>query len=296
MRIKAPVFINGFSRGGTNILLNLIASHPQVVLLNCETHELFYGRGRDSILIKAAKRALHSPILFAARQPLFKHSLLEERNRVPSFIFKYIDLMMSLNKMKAMPRDNPNYRDGLTGQFGSRLLCKNINGTVFLKDLFDQMYANAKFVGLIRNGLALCEGFIRRGWDAAEFGRLYRKVSEKMISDQASSENYRVIQFEKLISDPENTIKSLYDFLELDLPAIKKFRLQSKPSMGTDGKRAQTFGSTFKEIRWFTLDEIKSQFRTDVNENQIRRLKETDKELFLKQTENAMRFFGYIED
>jgi len=294
MRITSPVFINGFSRGGTNILLNLIASHPQVVLLNCETHELFYGRGRDSIFIKAAKRALHSPILIAARQSMFKHSLLEERNSVPSFILKYIDFMMSLNKMRTRPGDNPNYHEGLTGQFGSRLLCKNINGTVFLKDLFEQMYANAKFVGLIRNGFALCEGFVRRGWDAAEFGRLYRKVSEKMISDQTSSENYRVIQFEKLISDPEKIINSLYDFLELDMPAAKKFRLQSKPSMGTDGKREQTFGSLFKEIRWFALTEIKSQFRPDVNENQIRRLKQTDKELFLKQADKAMRFFGYL--
>ena len=51
------------------------------------------------------------------------------------------------------------------------MLSKNGTGTVFATDLLAKMYPDATFIALIRNGLAICEGFTRRGeYSAADSG------------------------------------------------------------------------------------------------------------------------------
>lgn len=41
---KKPLFINAFARGGSNILMNLLMSHPGVCVSNGETHKVFKGQ------------------------------------------------------------------------------------------------------------------------------------------------------------------------------------------------------------------------------------------------------------
>ena len=80
---KAPIFINSFTLGGTNTLMNLIVSHPDVYMLGGETQILFYGMSKDKIK-KWGKRFLYLPILLASRQHFFWPYRLYWRNRVPS--------------------------------------------------------------------------------------------------------------------------------------------------------------------------------------------------------------------
>ena len=80
-----------------------------------------------------------------------------------------------------------------------RLLCKNVNGVVFTTPLFQKMYPDATFIALVRNGLALCEGFVRRGWNARDFGILYDRVCRRMLEDARSVSNYNIVRFEDLL-------------------------------------------------------------------------------------------------
>ena len=57
-----PIFINGFTRGGTSILLNLIKSNPQTDWASGETHEIILGRVGDSIYKKIIKKLLSTPL------------------------------------------------------------------------------------------------------------------------------------------------------------------------------------------------------------------------------------------
>ena len=65
-----PIFINGFQRGGTNILVNLIASSHEVALLGGETHEVFYGRDSQPFL-KWIQRGAALPLILASGQHTF---------------------------------------------------------------------------------------------------------------------------------------------------------------------------------------------------------------------------------
>jgi Sulfotransferase family len=47
---KAPIFVIGFLRGGTDILMNLLASHPDTRFVGRETHMVFYGKAKEPAL------------------------------------------------------------------------------------------------------------------------------------------------------------------------------------------------------------------------------------------------------
>ncbi|MEW6716755.1 MAG: sulfotransferase [Chloroflexota bacterium] len=292
---KCPIFVNGFQRGGTNVLVNLIASHPGVGTLGRETHEVFYGRETEA-LQKWVRRAFYLPILLATRQQYFWPYRFYPRKPIPSFITRYIDGIFYIHKLLA--RENrqtfqaENRSLSETAQL--RLLCKNVNGVVLLTKLFAEMYPDGIFLGLVRNGFALGEGFIRRGWSVERIGNMYELVCQAMIRDASSFDHYYLLRFEEMIADPLNFTKKVYGYLGLDDQQVEHFRLQAKPSMTKDGKSDYMFGESDREIYWFPPEQLKAQFRQDVNENQIARLTEEQKEQFVKIAEQSMSYFGYL--
>lgn len=292
---KAPIFVNGFHRGGTNIAINLVASHPDVCTLRGETHEIFYGKNREPIR-KWVHRLFYLPILTASRQHFFWPYCLGERNQMPRLLMYYVDMLFycnrlaaSTNRFKTEGTKYPEWRRG-----DCRLLAKNANGLVFATDLFAEMYPDAAFIALVRNGLALCEGYIRRGFTAEDFGMMYEKVCQRMIHDVGGVDNYYVVRFEDMISDPATFIKEVYKYLGLDVSTVTRFRLQAKKSTAKDGTRQYTFGGADRETHWFALDELGHYLRKDVNENQIARLSVQDKRTFLQQAQTSMEYFGYL--
>lgn len=287
MRNKAPIFINGFQRGGTNLLFNLIGSHPQVVLLNSETHEVFYGRNYEPVK-KWLHRALYLPILIGTRQHTFWPYRLYERRPLSKFLMRYADMLLYTNREKEgeMP---------VKGGQDPHLLCKNVNAVALTSHILAEMYPQAAFIGLVRNGLALCEGFMRRGWPPEKFGAFYTTICERMIRDAEQMPHYHLVTFEEMIADPLSFIRKVYVLLGLDANLVTRLRLQSRRSMNKTGKHEYTFGSRDRQVHWFAIDEVEQQIRKDVNENQIARLSEADKEAFLSEARDTMQKLGYLD-
>jgi hypothetical protein len=176
-----------------------------------------------------------------------------------------------------------------------RFLAKNVNGAVVASSLFSQMYPDASFIALVRNGLALCEGYVRRGWTAGDAGRMYETVCQKMLQDSRIIPNYHIVKFEEMVSDPVGFMKKIYSYAGLDADRVEKVRLQAKRSMNSDGTRSYTFGgSKDRETHWFTLDELGAYMRNDVNANQIQQLGTENREFFLSQAKDSMEKLGYL--
>jgi hypothetical protein len=293
---KSPIFVNGFQRGGTNILMNLLVSHPQVCMLGGETHTIFYGRDSNPIK-KWGARFLYLPILIAARQHIFWPYRFYPRNKIPKFLTYYIDFLFYWSKMlaprnKAKDEFSRNTRQEIAK---ARIVCKNVNGVVMTTPLLAEMYPDATFIGLVRNGFALCEGFMRRGWTAERFGSMYEKVCQQMIDDVGQMDNYYIVRFEDIILDPVNLVKEIYNYANLEINSVTKFRLQAKRSMNKDGTRNYTFGGSHdRETQWFPLEQLNNGFRKDVNENQIARLSQEDREIFLSYANQAMVHLDYL--
>jgi hypothetical protein len=244
-------------------------------------------------------RFFYIPIVLGSRQHIFDLRALEDRRVASSPFRRYIDAALYVGKLRARANRIP--RNGMSPRSSEiakrRLLCKNVNGVVFATPLFQQMYPDATFVALVRNGLALCEGFVRRGWDAREFGILYDRVCRKMLQDAKRYPNYHIVRFEDLLRDPANIITDIYHRARLDTESVKHFRLQAKPSMDKDGQRKYTFGAgQDRERHWFTKEQLSTCLRPDVNQNQIAQLSATDKQAFLQQARHSMDALGYGDE
>jgi hypothetical protein len=293
----APIFVIGFQRGGTNILTNLLGSHPDTRFLGRETHMVFYGKRREPVL-KWFRRLIYLPLLLGARGHVFRPASLSERRRLPRPLMRYADLLLYRESMASLS-DTPE-ASGNSGRLRARerrLLGKNVNGMVFVTPIFREMYPDATFIALVRNGLALCEGYTRRGMPAAVFGEIYQKVSQRMLEDAARLPNYHIVRFEHLISNPLGVMQDVYRHASLDVSAVGKYRLQAKQSTQRDGRRTYAFGGQQdREVRWFDPSEIGGCFRQDVDTSQIALLGERERSEFLRVAGGAMERLGYSVD
>src|SRR5688500_3343803 len=162
---RAPIFVIGFPRGGTTLLMNILGSHPDVAAINRETHQVFYGRQDDGVA-KWLRRVVYLPVMAGARQHVFRLSLLEDRRALPRPLRQYTGGIRYVNK----PTDSGNRRlnNGSTRPYrelaSARLLAKNMTGLAFATPMLRQMYPDATFIALVRDGLAICEGWTRRGY------------------------------------------------------------------------------------------------------------------------------------
>jgi hypothetical protein len=295
---KAPIFVNGFKYGGTNLIMNLLASHPDVCLLSGETQCVFNSSGGRHRLDKWSRRLFYRPIKLSSGKKVFHNTKdIDTPRRLAPFMKPYVDLFFFIDKITADKNEykSENVRYSREEVRKSRFLAKNVNGLVLASDLFSEMYPDATFIALVRNGLALCEGFMRRGWTAAESGRMYETVCRKMIEDSRKIPNYHLVRFEDMVRDPLGFMKKIYSFAGLDEGRVAKVRLQAKRSMNKDGTRSYTFGgSKDRETHWFPVEEIRNYFRGDVNKNQIEQLGAGDREIFLQQAGSSMEKLGYL--
>ena len=295
---KQPIFINAFARGGSNILMNLLLTHPDVCISSGETHKVFKGTKWDPNWRKIKKRLLYDyPIRILTRQDLFGVENLGNRNNVPEVLKKYIDRILYEGRFIANLSTHNKYKcPDIEYTYNElkkcRLLTKSLNGTVFTIDLFSEMYPDATFFGLVRNGLAVCEGHLRRGYTAEYAGNLYAKVSRKMIEKSKLMENYHLVSYEEMVTDPHRFMLQLFKKARLDPNIVKTVRLQSKKIMNSNGERSRIAGKN-REVFWYYPSELKNQIKSDINDNQIKQLNNNDKEKFLSIAGDVMEELGY---
>jgi hypothetical protein len=297
---QAPIVVNGFTRGGTNMLMNLLLSHPEVCMPTGETHKVFKGRALGESMWRIIQKRIcyDLPIRAAVRQDVFHPLLLEPREKVPVLVQRFIDRILYSEKLRARHEAHNGYKsEGVEYSqaeiAGSRLLCKSVNGVIYTTDMFQAMYPDAMFFGLVRNGLAVCEGQVRRGRTAEKFGIMYKRLVTKMLEDAARLENYHIIRFEDMISDPLRLLDKIYQLAGLSVNELQKVRLQLKPTLDRQGHHGLA-GGYDRQVIWYDLDDLDSHFRPEVDDNQISQLAPGDREAFLRIAQVTMERLGYL--
>jgi len=296
---QRPIFLHCFTHGGSSMLVDFLISHPNVCNSSGETHKVFKpGTAFDVGWPRLKKRALYDyPIRLVTRQDYFRPRLLEERKPVPEFLRRYIDRILYHGRFTAMVETHNLYKYDSVPYTKEelaqcRLLTKGLDGIVFTAGLFHEMYPDAKFVGLTRNGLAICEGYIRRGATAEMFANLYNTVAGKMLEVSQQIPGYHILRYEEMVGDPVAFLKKVYKIADLNIEEVPKFRVLTRPITDKDGKRVLIKGE-FRQVLWYPLDELKASIRSDINENQIRQLGPENRERFLAVAGKTMEKLGY---
>ncbi len=282
------------------MLVNLCLSHPGACLSSGETHKVFKpGTPFDAGFLRIKKRVFYDwPIRLMVGQDIFDPHLLIPRKKVPDHVRRMIDRIFYEGRfLNKIPEQNLYRYEGVEytdAQLAEcRLVTKSLNGLVFLVSLFNEMYPDAVFIALVRNGLAICEGSLRRRYTAEEIGQEYRTVVQQMLENQRTMPNYHILRYEDMVGDTQSFVRTLYRHVDLDINEVPKFRLEARPVTTPDGKHERMKGSYDRQLFWYELENIQQHFRSDVNESQIKKLPAGDRDRFLSIAGDMMERLGY---
>lgn len=234
MKNKSPVFVVGFTRGGTNILMNMLLSHPDLCKPTGETAQVFKGRREEPLWRILQRRVCYDlPLRLMAGHDLFDSKDVSPRPDVAKTAASFIDSVLYREKVAARTTAQNKYKfEGVEYQpeeiEQARLLAKNVNGIVFMTDALVRMYPDATFFGLVRDGRALCESHIRRGTTVQGVAQLYRRVARAMVEYKDTYQAFHIIQFEDLVQRPKSVLDFVYEKAGLSREQVRKVRLQVK--------------------------------------------------------------------
>ena len=295
---RKPIFINGFSSGGTTILTNILASHPDVCTVS-EIHHLFKGHSlTDTALRVLMKCVFHdAPMMALTGQDFFSPRSISPRKELSHLAQRFIDRVLYKEKLRSQNvffnrfkhQDVEYSRQEIVS---SRMVGKNVDGMIFVSDALDRMYPDATFIGILRDGLAVCESHLRKNRSAREIGMRYRVLGRKMQTDSRRFAHYQLIRFEDLMSDPIQSVRRLYDHAGLEFDKLRDVRMQIRRVIDEDGNHRLSGGAEW-DVVWSDLDGLASHFQKDVNQHQINRLSAADRDAFLKEAGETMELLGY---
>lgn len=279
--------------------MNLVLSHPSFCKPTGETAQVFRGRREESPWRIAQRRLFYD---FPLRVLVGGKNLFDTRDYTPRKTItapaqKFIDLVLYQEKKWALAveqnqlkSEEEKYETVEVAQ--ARLLSKNINGVVLMTEVFNNMYPEATFLGLLRDGRALCESHTRRGASAQDVARLYCTVGDAMHQYAQDLPNFHLVRFEDIIADPLREIKEIYRAVGVSMNDVSKFRLQVKTKTGSEGERKLNANQD-RQVVWYEPEFLDSFFDPKVNEHQINQLAQSDREMFERSSYETLGKLGY---
>jgi hypothetical protein len=292
LKIKQPIFLNCFSRSGSNILWNVFLSHPEVCSPIRETLQIF-GAG----LRHASPEGYITAIL--SNQPrLFDQWNLAERKPVSASAQGFIDRTFYRWVKKTLTDPEMKFKSETeiyteAEVISCRMAAKNNNGLVFLSEILGKMYPGVVFFNLVRHPYALYDGHKRHKifHDPGKFAQFYSAVIKKMICDTENRPRCHLVRFEDLLQNPTASMQDLYSKADLDFDHGRKVRLKAKPYLHADGTRRSDHktGSHY----WMEIKQLEQFLEADINQHQTSRLSESEKEIIKSRTGSVMERLGY---
>ncbi len=279
------IVINAFSRGGSNIAWNLMQSHPNVCSAMYETEQILYPPIPRRIQV--------------AIRPFYTNRLTSS-SLGAKLVGPFIDRKYYSLKLQNFGHPENGYQSEdlayTIQQVSESVLClKSLDQDIELTDLMARIYAKCYFIGLVRNGYALCEGWLRRGRHktARQRGMMYRRYVEKMLEDQERFPHYTVAKFEDVLSDPFGESERLFHFADLEPTRIEKLRFKVKKVLSEDGNHKATYGEEDRKY-WFDRENVHKLLVPNQSGVQASALSLSDRADFEKEARPVLENFGYL--
>lgn len=251
---KKVILVSGYSRGGTNILWNILQSHPLVCAPTHETGAIF----------RYSEHLKFSHYIRIANKLGFLHTRLSHH---------IIDYQLYRYKLKNLYKPDNMYKyEGKVytkKEVADSVLClKSVDKDIFHTDLLLEVYPNMHIVFLVRNGYAVAEGHSRRGVSIQESAKNYASIGRYMKEIITRYDRCTIIKFEDILADPFNISSNLFRFLGFKLQKLEKIRLKSKKVIQNSDKHEVSFGIKDKKY-WFSRDQITQIIDPEINKKQI---------------------------
>jgi hypothetical protein len=294
MKNKRPILLNCFSRGGSNILWNVLLSHPEVCSPIEETLQIFRLDWR------APRREGVQAAWLSGQMRFFDQWNFQARRPISEKARTFIDETLFQWKLRTLSDEEMRYKSSeelytRAEVEASRLVLKNNNGVIFLSERFVDIYPDAVFFALVRDPIPLYESHKRNKTPVSRspeaFAAFYATMIRKMQSDSARWNFHHILRFEDILRAPIESTQKIYDLAGLDISRAPKMRFKAKPHMQADGSHA----TSFKEGRhyWFSYDEIPQMLEPEVNKYQVSKLDARELETIRSLTRDIRAELGY---
>lgn len=260
---------------------NLLQSHPDLVSPVLETGQIIYPewlqKGR---LGRVGKRL--------ARRLIVRNN---------ATYLRYIDRRLYEQKMSSLEHVSNRYKnehDLYTADEidAARLVTKSVGEDCFLTPTLLAAFPGSRSITVVRNGYAVCEGWMRRGLSPKAAARAYRREIVELKKQQEMTERNLVVKFEECIAEPFREFSRMCQFLELDPGSVGKIRIKAKKMIFSDGSHDVRFAREGQKT-WVNPDEVDRYLDPRVTCRQIARLTPDQMTVIRKVAGAAMAHFGY---
>lgn len=272
------ILVIGFSRGGTNILWNILQSHPKV----CAPK---YKLGS---ILSYSKNLKFGRFYFRLKKYGLAYSFLSK---------KIVDYQLYKYKLENLNDQNNKYKSEVDlyskNEVSNSALClKSVDGDVYLTNELLDIYPDMHIIFLLRNGYAIANGHKRRGRNINKTAELYCEIGKKMDELSGKTPNTISIKFEDILSDPFLISEQLYRFTSIKPEKLTKLRLKSKKILHQDNSHDVKHGEEDHKY-WFSKEEIKHFIDPGINNKQIAELSRPEIYIFTSIASEQLRSFGY---
>ena len=255
--MKKPIFLLGAHKSGTSLLRSLLDCHPQLFVIPFEAHffqisnywvDYRFRKTRPPYKsIPEAKHVMKSHVKFVneSREKMTDSLLygkldidaFEEKLRVNVDTFsELIDLYVRSIHFSLFHSELPD---------DTMIVEKSVENAEFAQDII-QMYPDAKFVHIVRNPYANLVSIRRyiskRGYPF--IGNALLSLNNSfyyLYRNQRLIENYMIIKYEDLVTQPDKTIKRVADYLGIDFTETLLLPTSLGESWGGNSSRGIQF-------------------------------------------------------
>jgi len=180
------IFILGDTSSGTTLLMYLLGMHPNI--------NRMYGEGQN--------------------YTYNAYDYLKETGEDHMRVFTEIQdiLRFPRRSVEDIKKSWSNFFMTKSGEYN---LEKSPINTLRVKWLIEN-FENPYLIGIIRNGYSTISSVCSRGKDVRRVARHWNKVYSILLNDVKDYEKFKMIKYEDLVEDTENTLNSITDFCNIE--------------------------------------------------------------------------------
>lgn len=254
--------LNCFGRGGSNIVWNMIASSPDVLIPSREWHQGVFGK--------------HTRLRKTVRA-LARHM---DMSGLPSFAG-----FVARQTAKTIPPEAWAEKPNATAT-----VLKVMGYHIVFAPVIEAGFAECHHVVLTRHPLPMCESLIRSGETEARAATIYNDIAANMAG-MAEGRNMAMMRFEELIADPAEFYRQLTAALDLAPSPDGLIRFMQKKY----GAARTTSDHGGREVVRLAPEELRERIDANVNRDGVTRLTPQQRNLLWQATREKARALGYGE-
>jgi len=182
------IFILGCNNSGTTLMTRILEAHPDISGVP--------RGGRGATVALFSPRRVEAVRLWTEKVEQFRLTEADQHLDALRLVYDWVAAVRPLSRPYVLEKAPPD------------MICSR---------WFQEVFPNARFIGLVRNGYAVAEGMNRReGYSLDRCARHWNTANKIMLDDVAHLQRFQLVHYEDITRDPGTVMRQICQFLGID--------------------------------------------------------------------------------